>query len=111
MPCVDNWQNQQFTAPLSCRAGPVYWKKDPNLCLDAVHPQMVQLRECNHLESQIFALSEAKQESGADNEGFLVGTGSTEDMCFKVEGKSLQFGKCNKTQPQIFQFPDFAVVS
>lgn len=112
MDCVDNWQNQQFTAPLACRAGPVYWKKDPNLCLDAVHPQMVQLRECNHLESQIFALSETKQESASDNEGFLVGTGSTEDMCFKVEGKSLQFAKCDKTtQPQIFQFPDFAVVS
>jgi len=124
MTCVDNWQNQQFTTPLACRPGQIYWKKDPTLCIDAVHPELVQLRDCNGLESQMFAMAEP-DESHPDVtfEGFLVGTGSTapQDMCFKFvkndgeaytpgapdEAIALHFGECDPAHDTKFQFKDF----
>lgn len=121
MDCKSNWQNQQFTTPLSCRPGPIYWKKDPSLCIDAVHPEMVQLRDCNGYESQMFALAESTPTGdGVDdidvtNEGFLVGTGSTQDMCFKFVDErgaiggsdAVHFGECDAQSDTKFQFMDF----
>merc|ERR1712100_443349 len=85
MRCVANWINQQFTTPLTCRAGQIYWKKDPTLCIDAAHSKLIQLRECNGMESQMFAMREPAQTNyqpdfdqhgGADPsvtwQGFLV---------------------------------------
>lgn len=122
MKCVKGWQNQQFTTPLACRPGQIYWKKDPTLCVDAVHPELVQLRDCNGLESQMFALTEpdggAAENDG--NEGFLVGTGTTKDLCFKFvdqngvsttgtgsEPHALHFGDCDTSTDTKFQFQDF----
>jgi len=127
MDCVDKWQNQQFTTPLSCRPGPIYWKKDPTLCIDAVHPELVQLRDCNGLDSQMFALASSGKQTTGDvevtNEGFLVGTGVTgaSDLCFKFVDKNnkgsheagagaadaLHFGECNPETDTKFQFKDF----
>jgi hypothetical protein len=109
MDCVDNWQNQQFTTPLTCRPGQIYWKKDPTLCIDAVHPELVQLRDCNGLESQMFALAEPDGvvNHEVSDEGFLVGTGMTKDMCFKFVDKRLHFGACDDKDKTKFQFKDF----
>jgi hypothetical protein len=122
MKCVKGWQNQQFTTPLACRPGQIYWKKDPTLCVDAVHPELVQLRDCNGLESQMFALSETDDVNvdNAGNEGFLVGTGTTKDLCFKfvdqnggatastgTEPHALHFGECDVSTDTKFQFKDF----
>lgn len=115
MRCVENWQNQQFTTPLACRPGQIYWKKDPTLCIDAVHPELVQLRDCNGLESQMFALAEPEPENfDVSNEGFLVGTGTTKDMCFKWGDhdvnsvpQALHFGECETSTDTKFQFKDF----
>jgi len=121
MKCVKNWQNQQFTTPLACRPGQIYWKKDPTLCIDAVHPELVQLRDCNGLESQMFALAEPEgsnvDPNNDGNEGFLVGTGTTEDLCFKFVDKNgkatendphaLHFGDCDTAKDTKFQFQDF----
>jgi len=109
MPCVELWQNQMFTTPLTCRPGPIYWKKDPSLCMDAVHPELVQLRECNGLESQMFAMKEGMPD-GDDFEGSLVGTGNTKDLCFKTKDNELTFSKCDKTQDAKFRFTDFDTV-
>jgi hypothetical protein len=116
MDCVDNWQNQQFTTPLTCRPGQIYWKKDPSLCIDAVHPELVQLRDCSGSETQMFALEETDLEdvnTKVSDEGFLVGTGLTKDMCFKfVDDKHLHFGACESptgaANPKTkFRFQDF----
>jgi len=122
MKCVKGWQNQQFTTPLSCRPGQIYWKKDPTLCVDAVHPELVQLRDCNGLESQMFALQESDgsdvDPENAGNEGFLVGTGTTKDLCFKFVDKdgqlttetapqALHFGDCDTATDTKFRFKDF----
>jgi len=121
MNCVDNWQNQEFTTPLACRPGQIYWKKDPSLCIDAAHPELVQLKECNGAESQMFSMKDATDHSDphVSNEGFLVGTGMTKDMCFKfvdkfgdsytsggMEATALHFGECNSTKDTKFQFQD-----
>jgi len=117
MKCVAGWQNQMFTTPLACRPGQIYWKKDPSLCIDAVHPELVQLRDCNGLESQMFAL----EDSGVNNvditnEGYLVATGQTKDMCFRWGKDStgtedaLHFGDCDATKDTKFQFKDFEKV-
>jgi len=114
MACVELWQNQQFTTPLTCRPGPVYWKKDPSLCIDAVHPELVQLRDCNGLESQMFAMGEGyNNANGEDFEGSLVGTGTTKDMCFRGSGETLTFGKCENKEGGLnakFRFTDFDTV-
>lgn len=120
MKCVKGWQNQQFTTPLACRPGQIYWKKDPTLCVDAVHPELVQLRDCNGLESQMFALAEPDTSATTNtdgNEGFLVGTGTTKDLCFKFvdrnghvtqgEPYALHFGECDTDNDTKFQFKDF----
>lgn len=129
MPCVENWQNQQFTTPLACRPGQIYWKKDPTLCIDAVHPELVQLRDCNGLESQMFAMSEPANRPDPPQgntevsfEGFLVGTGFSKDMCFKfvknngepytpgaspADAHALHFGECDTATDTKFQFQDF----
>merc|ERR1711988_437474 len=108
MPCVENWINQEFTTPLSCRPGQIYWRKDPSLCIDAVHPELVQLRDCNGLESQMFAMAESDEHAQDITwEGFLVGTGTTQDMCFKFQTDALHFSECDhKTAPK-FRFKDF----
>lgn len=109
MPCVENWINQQFTTPLACRPGQIYWRKDPTLCIDAVHPELVQLRDCNGLESQMFAMAEPTGAHHHENtwEGFLVGTGTTQDMCFKFVNDALHFGNCDRDTDTKFQFKDF----
>merc|ERR1711998_394565 len=108
MDCVDNWQNQVFTTPLACSPGQIYWKKDPTLCIDAVHPELVQLRSCNGLESQMFAMQDQKDYVDAvTNEGFLVGTGTTKDLCFNfLEDGAVHFGECSETTSTKFQFQD-----
>lgn len=123
MKCVEGWQNQQFTTPLSCRPGQIYWKKDPTLCVDAVHPELVQLRDCNGLESQMFALAEPENANSDSlgNEGFLVGTGTTKDLCFRFvdrngqpstsDPQALHFGDCDPSTDTKFQFQDFPGLS
>merc|ERR1712224_168475 len=122
MTCVENWENQQFTTPLACRPGQIYWKKDPTLCIEAVHPEMVQLRDCAGVESQMFALAEPRDfadpnfevNTKVSNEGFLIGNGLKSDMCFKIPGNgaSLHFGRCDQKgdapTDTKFQMPDFS---
>lgn len=81
MACKEKWWNQQFTTPLSCRPGSIYWRKDTSLCLDAVHPDLIQLRECDGRPTQMFALQ--AEEPGCT--GGLVGTGVNQDMCIQAE--------------------------
>jgi hypothetical protein len=113
MKCVELWQNQQFTTPLTCRPGPIYWKKDPSLCVDAVHPELLQLRDCNGMESQIFAMKEGIA-SGYETEGFMVGTGNTKDLCLRItpaaptlKDKSFVFGACDKNKDSKLKFTEF----
>lgn len=95
MACKENWWNQQFTTPLSCRPGSIYWRKDTSLCLDAVHPDLIQLRECDGRPTQMFALQ--AEQSGCT--GGLVGTGVNQDMCIRAEN---ELEKNESATPKLF---------
>jgi hypothetical protein len=113
--CVKNWKNQQFTTALTCRPGQIYWVGDPTLCIDSVHPELVQLRDCNGAESQMFALADPPGPlPEITNEGFWIGTGPTQDKCFTLAPdsgadsldilKHVQFGDCDFENAKNIQF-------
>lgn len=138
MRCVANWQHQQFTTPLTCRPGQIYWKKDPTLCVEVVHSKLIQLRDCSGAESQMFAMREPDQtpyqnpefneNGGADPlvtwQGFLAhkGIAETEDKCFAFDCDPTSTAapfcnptkfvvtKCDLTDPTLakFTFTDFS---
>lgn len=94
MPCVEGWVSQQFTTPLSCRGGQIQFAMYKTLCVDAIHPEMVQLRECDQKSDgqNFWPIKTKSDEDGLYHLFMLESSHSSRHLCFK---KDFTFGLCN----------------